>query len=51
MGDNRNRSTDSRAFQREGRPVKREAIVGEVIIRYWPPSDASIITRVGFPSE
>lgn len=39
MGDNRNHSSDSRAFG----PVKRELIIGEALIRYWPPQDWGII--------
>jgi type IV secretory pathway protease TraF len=31
-GDNSDRSTDSRSFG----PVRREAIRGRVILRYWP---------------
>lgn len=32
VGDNSDRSTDSRAFG----PVRREAIRGRVLLRYWP---------------
>ncbi len=32
MGDNRNRSNDSRAFG----PITRDRIVGKAIFRYWP---------------
>lgn len=39
MGDNRNHSSDSRAFG----PVKRDLIIGEALIRYWPPQDWGII--------
>lgn len=39
MGDNRNHSSDSRAFG----PVSREFIVGEALVRYWPPRDWSIM--------
>lgn len=45
MGDNRNRSSDSRSFG----PVLREYIVGEVLIRYWPPSDWGFVSRIGYP--
>lgn len=49
MGDNRNRSSDSRAFESSERRVKREHIVGEVIIRYWPPADWGMVSRIGSP--
>jgi signal peptidase I len=39
MGDNRNHSSDSRAFG----AVNRQFIVGEALIRYWPPQDWGII--------
>ena len=39
MGDNRNHSSDSRAFG----AVTRDHIVGEALIRYWPPQDWGII--------
>lgn len=39
MGDNRNHSSDSRAFG----PVKRDLIIGEALVRYWPPQDWGII--------
>jgi signal peptidase I len=42
MGDNRNHSSDSRSFG----PVKREFIVGEALLRYWPPADWGIVTRI-----
>lgn len=45
MGDNRNRSSDSRSFG----PVQRQYIVGEVLFRYWPLSDISIVNRLGQP--
>lgn len=44
MGDNRNHSSDSRFFG----PVKREYIVGEVLVRYWPPQAWGIVTQAGF---
>ena len=39
MGDNRNHSSDSRAFG----PVARHFIVGKALVRYWPPQDWGII--------
>ncbi len=39
MGDNRNHSSDSRVFG----PVARNLIVGEALVRYWPPQDWGII--------
>jgi len=46
MGDNRNHSSDSRAFG----PVDRSLIVGEVLVRYWPPPDWGIVTKTGAPN-
>jgi len=34
MGDNRNNSEDSRAFG----PVKKDLVVGQAILIYWPPN-------------
>ncbi len=39
MGDNRNHSSDSRAFG----AVERDLIIGEALIRYWPPQDWGIV--------
>ncbi|MEQ8675105.1 MAG: signal peptidase I [Aggregatilineales bacterium] len=47
MGDNRNRSSDSRSASVD--LVRREFIVGEVLIRYWPPEDWGIVSRVAYP--
>ncbi len=45
MGDNRNNSNDSRAF---ARVVTIHDIVGEVIFRYWPPSEFGLITGFNY---
>lgn len=47
LGDNRNNSRDSRVFG----PVERHRIVGEAIIRYWPPSEWGIVTHFRFPES
>ncbi len=47
MGDNRNHSNDSRRFG----PVPFDNIIGDVLIRYWPPSDWGIVSRIGYPGE
>ncbi len=47
MGDNRNRSRDSRAFG----PIKREHIIGEALIRYWPPSDWDLLYKYHYPEQ
>jgi signal peptidase I len=41
MGDNRSNSSDSR----EWGVVKKDAIVGESMLVYWPPNEAKIITN------
>ncbi len=47
MGDNRNNSRDSRAFG----PVTINRIIGEAVVRYWPPQDWGIVTRYRFPEQ
>ena len=44
MGDNRNHSSDSRSFGTVG----KEFIVGEALIRYWPPQDWGSVHRIRF---
>jgi len=48
MGDNRNRSSDSRRFSQ---PVKRKHIVGEVVLRYWPPEAWGIIGNINYAGD
>ena len=45
MGDNRNNSRDSRVFG----PITKNRIIGEAVVRYWPPKDWGIVTRYKFP--
>jgi signal peptidase I len=45
MGDNRNNSRDSRSFG----TVTKDRIIGEAIIRYWPPADWGSVLRYRFP--
>lgn len=44
MGDNRNHSNDSRAFD----PIHRSQIIGEALIRYWPPADWAYLEKIRF---
>ncbi len=45
MGDNRNRSSDSRAFG----PVTLDRVIGEALIRYWPPQDWGLVSHIAYP--
>jgi signal peptidase I len=47
MGDNRNHSSDSRAFG----PVNRQFLVGEALVRYWPPSEWGLVTHIAYPDD
>jgi len=44
MGDNRNHSSDSRAFG----PVNERFIVGKALLRYLPIQDWGLLTHVGY---
>lgn len=48
MGDNRNHSRDSRAFPT---PVTRDHIIGQAVVRYWPPSDWAIVSHIAYPDN
>lgn len=47
VGDNRNRSRDSRVFG----PINRAQLVGEAVFRYWPPNDLALLASYRFPRE
>lgn len=47
MGDNRNHSNDSRSFG----PIDSSHIIGEAVIRYWPPQAWGIVTQINFPDN
>lgn len=47
MGDNRNRSRDSRVFG----PVEHGRVIGEAVLRYWPPADFAIVDSLAFPTR
>lgn len=47
IGDNRNRSRDSRVFG----PIDRSRLVGEAIFRYWPPNDLAFLASYRFASQ
>lgn len=45
MGDNRNHSSDSRAFN----TVERRFIVGEALLRYWPLNAIGSVMDIAYP--
>lgn len=45
MGDNRNLSSDSRAFG----PVQQQYLIGAAVLRYYPLSDIAWTHQIGFP--
>ena len=47
MGDNRNNSRDSRVFG----PITKNRIIGEAIVRYWPPQDWGVVTHYRYPEQ
>lgn len=47
MGDNRNHSRDSRSFD----AVKHEHIIGEALVRYWPPQDWGLLYKFRYPVD
>jgi signal peptidase I len=47
MGDNRNESRDSRVFG----PIDEGYIVGQALLRYWPPEDFGVVSHFGFPDD
>jgi signal peptidase I len=44
MGDNRNHSSDSRSFG----PINKRDIIGEALVRYWPPQDWALLKQIRF---
>jgi signal peptidase I len=45
MGDNRNHSSDSRGFNRM---ITKADIIGEALVRYWPPQDWALLKQIRF---
>ena len=39
LGDHRNVSSDSRGFK----PIPRDAVIGKVVLRFWPPSEVGVL--------
>ncbi len=45
MGDNRNRSRDSRRFG----PITHDHLIGEALVRYWPPQQWGLLDKYRYP--
>jgi signal peptidase I len=45
MGDNRNHSSDSRSFDQM---IKKSDIIGEALIRYWPPDAWALLKQIRY---
>lgn len=43
-GDNRNHSNDSRSFG----AIPKSQIIGEALVRYWPPQDWALLKRIRY---
>lgn len=48
MGDNRNRSRDSRVLPE---PIRKDHIIGEALIRYWPPQNWGLLYKFHYPED
>jgi signal peptidase I len=44
MGDNRNHSSDSRSFNQ----IRKSDIIGEALVRYWPPQDWALLKQIRY---
>ncbi|NJR12685.1 signal peptidase I [bacterium] len=44
MGDNRNHSSDSRLFNQ----IHKRDIIGEALVRYWPPQDWALLKQIRY---
>jgi len=42
MGDNRNHSSDSRGFDQ----INKRDIIGEALVRYWPPQEWALLKQI-----
>ena len=44
MGDNRNHSSDSRGFDQ----INKRDIIGEALVRYWPPQEWALLKQIRY---